>query len=162
MVPGMPFDCDRVDALLDARGAKALPGGGRSWLLEHGSVELHPLREGGQWIATEVRVPLLDHTELMRDVVAQVLDLAKQAEVRLFDPQLGREVTSPHDSSLMEQYQRTAHYASEMTGLASAMPISSGEDAGFQPTTKMALGILGFFTLLYFVMRFIDGRLHGN
>ncbi|WP_239013910.1 hypothetical protein [Archangium violaceum] len=161
MVPGTPFDSARVQALLEARGAKVLPGGGHTWLLEHGSVEIHPLREGGQWVATEVRVPLSDRTELVREVVAKVAEVAKEAEVRFFDPQLGRELSSHSDGAVVDQYERTARYAAEMLGLASAMPISTTEGEGFQPTTKFVLGALGFFTLLYLLVNWMGEQLGG-
>jgi hypothetical protein len=161
MVPGTPFDSARVEALLEARGAKARPGGGHSWLLEHGSVELHPLREGGQWVATEVRVPLMDRDDLVREVVSQVAELAKEAGVRLFDPQLGRELSAHDDGAVADQYQRTARYAGEMLGLASAMPISTTESEGFQPTTKLFFGVIGIFTLLYLLIDWLNAQLGG-
>jgi hypothetical protein len=162
LVPGTPFDSARVDALLEARGAKELPGGGRVWLLPHGAVEIHPLREAGQWVATEFRVPLSDRTELVREVVGQAGALAREAEVRLFDPQLGRELSERDDGLVVEQYQRTAHYAGEMMGLASAMPSSADtESQGFQPTTKFVLVALGFFTLLYLLVNWINEQLSG-
>ena len=119
MVPGTPFDSARVEALLEARGAKTQPGGGRAWQLEHGSVEVHPLREGGQWVATEVRVPLADQDE------------------------------------------RTARYAGELLGLASAMPMPTAPDEGFQPATKFFFGALGFFTLLYLLVNWLNTQLGG-
>ncbi|MFY0570340.1 hypothetical protein ACN28E_41850 [Archangium lansingense] len=161
MVPGTPFDSDRVEALLEARGAKALPSGGRTWLLAHGSVELHPLREGGQWVATEVRVPLADRTELIREVVSKGAELAREAEVRFFDPQLGRELKVHDEGAVADQYERTARYAGEMLGLASAMPISTTESEGFQPTTKFLLGAIGLFTLLYLLVNWINSQLGG-
>ncbi|MCY1080836.1 hypothetical protein [Archangium lansingense] len=161
MVPGTPFDSDRVEALLEARGAKVLPSGGRTWLLAHGSVEFHPLREGGQWVATEVRVPLADRTELIREVVSKVAELAREAEVRFFDPQLGRELKVHDEGAVADQYERTARYAGEMLGLASAMPISTTESEGFQPTTKFLLGAIGLFTLLYLLVNWINSQLGG-
>ncbi|WP_143178007.1 hypothetical protein [Cystobacter ferrugineus] len=163
MVPGTPFDGARLETLLVARGAKALPGGGHAWLLEQGSVEVHPLREGGQWVATELRVPLSDRDTLVREVVSQAAELAKEAEMRLFDPQLGREL-SAHDTQVVaDQYQRTARYASEMLGLASAMPMPSAtENQGFQPTTRWVLTVLGFFFVLYLVVNWMSGQLNGE
>jgi len=76
LTPGAPFDSARVESLLVARGAKAQPGGGLVWQLDSGTVEVHPLREGGQWIATEVRVPLVDRPDLLREVVVQGAALA--------------------------------------------------------------------------------------
>ena len=126
-------------------------------------MEFHALRENGQWIATEVRVPLLDSSELVREAVRKVGELAKEAEVRFFDPQLGQELSARSEGVVVDQYQRTARYAAEMGGLASAMPIDRDSDSGgFQPTTKMALGVMGFFALLYFVMRWINTQLHGG
>ena len=162
MVPGTPFDSARVEALLEARGAKELPGGGRTWMLEHGLVEVHPLREGGRWVATEVRVPLSDRTDLIREVVSRVAELAREAEVRFFDPQLGRELTARDDGPVVDQFERTARYAGEMLGLASAMPISTTESEGFQPTTKFLFGAIGLFTLLYLLVNWINTQLSGG
>lgn len=162
MVPGTPFDSARVDALLEARGAKALPSGGREWQLENGRVEVHPLREGGQWVATEVRVPLADRTELIREVVTKVAELAQEADARCFDPQLGRALSARDDGMVADQYQRTARYAAEMLGLAEAMPMPSvTENEGFQPTTKFVLGVIGFFVALYLLMDWLGGQLSG-
>ena len=162
MVPGTPFDSARVDALLEARGAKALPSGGRTWQLENGVVELHPLREGGQWVATEVRVPLWDQTDLVREVVIEVSEVAKEAEVRVFDPQLGRALSGRDDGPVAEQYERAARYAGQTLGMVEALPSSTAtESEGFQPTTKFVLGVLGFFVLLYLVMDWIGGNLRG-
>ncbi|HZI06498.1 MAG TPA: hypothetical protein VEZ71_20885 [Archangium sp.] len=161
MVPGTPFDSARVEALLEARGAKAQPSGARTWLLENGEVELHPLREGGQWVATEVRVPLSDRTELIREVVSKGAELAREAEVRFFDPQLGRELNTHEAGAVADQYERTARYAGEMLGLASAMPMPTPEAEGFQPTTKLVFGAIGFFTLLYLLVDWINAQLGG-
>ncbi|WP_083680713.1 hypothetical protein [Archangium sp. Cb G35] len=161
MVPGTPFDSARVDALLEARGAKAQPGGGRTWLLENGAVEVHPLREGGQWVATEVRIPLEHQSELVREVVSKGAELAREAEVRLFDPQLGRELNAHDDGVVADQYERTARYAGEMLGVGSAMPIDTSTSEGFQPTTKFVLGVGIFFTLLYLLVSWMNTQLGG-
>lgn len=163
MVPGTPFDGARLEALLLARGAKALPGGGLAWELPHGAVEVHPLREGGQWVATEVRVPLSDRDALVRDAVSQTAALAKEAEVRFFDPQLGRELSAQDEQPVVDQYQRTARYAGEMLGMAEAMPMpTSTEGQGFQPTTRWVLTALVFFVVLYLVVNWMGGQLDGE
>jgi hypothetical protein len=162
MVPGTPFDSARVEALLQARGAKALPSGGHVWQLERGRVEVHPLREGGQWLATEVRVPLSDRTDLVREVVSQVVQLAKEAEVRVFDPQLGRALSATDESPVADQYERTARYAGEMLGVAEAMPVSTEtQHPGFQPTSKFFFGVIGFFVLLYLLVNWMGSQLGG-
>ncbi len=162
MVPGTPFDSARVEALLEARGAKVLPSGGRLWQLESGRVEVHPLREGGQWVATEVRVPLSDRTDLVREAVSQVTRLATEAEVRAFDPQLGRALSAMDEAAVAGQYERTARYASEMLGVAEAMPMpTQTESQGFQPTSRFFFGAIGFFVLLYLLMNWMSGQLGG-
>jgi hypothetical protein len=161
MVPGTPFDSARVEALLDARGATVRPGGGRTWSLEHGVVEVHPLREGGQWVATEVRVPLSNRTELVREAVSKMAELAAEAEVRFFDPQLGRALGAHDEGVVAEQYERTARYAGEMLGVTEALPVSTTESEGFQPTTKFILGVIGFFVLLYLLIDWMNGQLGG-
>ena len=163
MTPGTPFDSGRVEALLLARGAKPQPGGGHAWQLEHGTVEVHPLREGGQWIATEVRVPLSERADLLREAVDKGVELAREAEARFFDPQLGREVSRRDDEAVAEQYLRTARYASDMLGVSDAMPLSvSTQSEGFQPTTKLVLGIVAFFVVLYFLVNWMGNQLSGG
>ncbi|AKJ06324.1 Hypothetical protein AA314_07950 [Archangium gephyra] len=124
-------------------------------------MEVHPLREGGQWVATEVRIPLESQTGLIREVVSKGAELAREAEVRLFDPQLGRELNSHDEGVVADQYERTARYAGEMLGLASAMPIDTSTSEGFQPTTKFVLGAVAFFTLLYLLVNWMNTQLGG-
>ncbi|HEX8825289.1 MAG TPA: hypothetical protein VF794_35575 [Archangium sp.] len=113
-------------------------------------------------MATEVRVPLSDRTDLVREVVVQVGELAKEAEVRLFDPQLGRALSALDGSAVAEQYERTARYAGEMLGLAGAMPISTAtESQGFQPTSKFFFGVIGVFVLLYLLVNWMGSQLGG-
>jgi len=163
LTPGAPFDSARVESLLVARGAKARPDGGHVWQLESGDVEIHPLREGGQWIATEVRVPLSDRADLLREVLTKGLVLAAEAEVRFFDPQLGRELSRQAEDAVTEQYLRTARYASDTLGVSEAMPMPAAtETEGFQPTTKLALGVLGFFVLLYLLVNWMGDQLAGG
>ncbi len=163
LVPGTPFDGARLESLLVARGARALPGGGHVWPLDKGDVEVHPLREGGQWVATELRVPLSDRDGLVRDVVVKAAELAKEGEVRFFDPQLGRELSAQDEQLVADQYQRTARYAGEMLGLASAMPMPSPtENTGFQPTTRWVLGVGAFFFVLYLLVNWMSAQLNGE
>jgi hypothetical protein len=165
MVPGAPYDAARVDALLAERGVVARPDGGRSWRLKSGELEVGVLREGGQVVATELRVMLSDRTELMREVVAEAAVLATQAEVRLVDPQLGRGLSATDADTVAEQYLRTARYAGEMMGLPEAVAASYPDPTttgGFQPTTKVVLGILAFLFLLYLLSQSLMSKLGGE
>ncbi|MBM7114337.1 hypothetical protein I3V78_12320 [Archangium primigenium] len=163
LVPGTPFDNARVEELLIARGAKALPSGGLLWRLNHGEVEVHPLREGGQWIATEIRVPLVDRTELVREVLVEGAALSEQAQVRFFDPQLGRELTRREDEAVADQYKRTVRYASDTLGMVDAMPLPTPQEKqGFEPTTRFFVGVIAFFVVLYLLVNWMGSQLEGG
>ncbi len=150
MVPGTPYDSARVDALLAEKGALVLPNGQRVWRLKSGDVELGQLREGGQLIATELRIPLSDKTELVREAVEEGATLAAAAEVRLIDPQLGRQLSANDSGAVADQFLRTARYAGEMMGVSEAVaasyaPPPEGIPAGF----KVLAAIGGGLILLY-------------
>lgn len=153
MVPGMPYDSARVDVLLAERGAFARPDGTRIWRLKAGDVEVGQLREGGQLIATELRVPLSEKMDLIREVVSEGAELAKAAELRLVDPQLGRTVSSHDDGVVADQFLRTARYAGEMLGVSEAVAASyaapsEGVPAGFKVLFLIGAGL---FLLYLFV-----------
>lgn len=164
MVPGAPYDAARVDALLSERGVVARPDGGRTWRLKSGDVDVGVLREGGQVVATELRVMLSERTELMREAVTEAAALAAQGEVRLVDPQLGRALSASDAETVAEQYLRTARYAGEMMGLTEAVAASFPDPSpsGFRPTTKVVLGILVFFFLLYMLSSTLVDQLGGQ
>lgn len=164
MVPGAPYDAARVDALLLERGVAERPDGGRTWRLKSGELDVGVLREGGQVVATELRVTLSERTELMREVVTEAAALAAQAEVRLVDPQLGRGLSAADAETVAEQYLRTARYAGEMMGLTEAVAASFPDPtpSGFRPTTKVVLGLLAFFFLLYLLSNSLTSQLGGE
>jgi hypothetical protein len=142
----------------------ARPDGGRTWRLKSGELEVGVLREGGQVVATELRVMLSERSELMREVVTEAAALAAQAEVRLVDPQLGRALSATDADTVAEQYLRTARYAGEMMGLTEAVAASFPDPnpSGFRPTTKVVLGILVFFFLLYLLSSSLVDQLGGQ
>lgn len=162
MVPGTPYDAERVDALLAERGVVTGPDGGRTWRLKNGEIDVGTLREGGQVVATELRVVLSDRDELMREVVVEGAELAAQAEVRLVDPQLGRALSARDVEAVAEQYLRTARYAGEMMGLTEAVAASFPDPSssiGMKLSTKVILGVLGFFFLLYQLSNWLVSQL---
>jgi len=162
MVPGTPYDSTRVDALLQERGAFARSDGQRVWRLKSGDVEVGELREGGQLIATELRIPLSDKLDLVREVVEEGATLAAAAEVRLIDPQLGRALTANDSGAVADQFLRTARYAGEMMGVSEAVaasyaPPPEGMPVGF----KVLLVIGGGFFLLYLLVNSLLSNLGG-
>jgi hypothetical protein len=160
MVPGTPYDSARVDTLLTERGVAARPDGVRLWRLKHGEVEVGELREAGQIVATELRVPLSDKLDLVRELVEEGAMLAQAAEVRLVDPQLGRPLTANDSGAVADQFLRTARYAGEMMGLSEAVAASyAPPPEGMSPGLKVLLGIGGLLLGLYLLMDFVLGKL---
>lgn len=157
LVPGTPYDSARVDALLSARGASSRPNGSRMWGLKSGDVELGELRENGQIVATELRVPLSDRTELVRELVEEAAGLAASAEVRLVDPQLGRPLSANDANTVADQFLRTARYAGEMMGLSEAVSASYAPPPEGFPAGAKVIAVIGGLILLYLLANsFLD------
>jgi hypothetical protein len=167
MTPGTPYEAARVDALLAERRVAAGPDGVRIWHLMNGDVEVGVLREGGQVVATELRVPLLDRPDLMREVVGEAAVLCTAAGARLVDPQLGRSLSANDDSLVVEQYLRTVRYAADVAGMPAAMSAGSDtslsqESKGFQLSGRFFLIAIAFFFVLYLVVDSLMGKLNGQ
>jgi hypothetical protein len=162
MVPGTPYDSARVDALLAERGAAARPDGVRIWRLKHGDVQVGELREAGVVVATELRVPLSDKMDLVREVVEEGATLAQAAEVRLVDPQLGRQLSANDSGAVADQFLRTARFAGEMMGVSEAVAASyAPPPEGLPAGAKVLMGIGAFLVGLYLLVDLLLGRL-GN
>jgi len=162
MVPGTPYDSTRVDALLLERGAFARPDGQRVWRLKGGDVEVGELREGGQLLATELRIPLSDKLELVRETVEEGATLAAAAGVRLIDPQLGRALSANDSGAVADQFLRTARYAGEMMGVSEAVAASyAAPPEGMPVGLKVLLVIGGGLFLLYLLADSLLSKLGG-
>lgn len=147
------------------KGVIVRPDGGRTWRLKNGEIDVGVLREAGQVVATELRVPLSDRTDLIRELVAEAATLSTAAEARLVDPQLGRAVGFGDSETIAEQYGRTARYAGEMSGVSEAVAASfpnPAETPTFRPGTKILLVVGALFFLLYFLMDALSGKLSGE
>lgn len=162
MVPGSPYDGTRVDTLLLEKGALARPDGQRVWRLKSGDVEVSELREGGQLIATELRIPLSDRLDLAREVVEEGAALASEAGVRLVDPQLGRALSANDAGAVADQFLRTARYAGEMMGVSEAVAASyAPPPEGMPAGLKVLLVIGGGAFLLYLLVDAMLSKLGG-
>jgi hypothetical protein len=161
MTPGEPYDEARVDALLAERRVAARPDGLRVWHLRGGDVEVGVLREGGHVVATELRVPLSDRPDLVREVVVEAAALAAAAGARLVDPQLGRSLSATDDGMVVDQYMRTAWYAGHVAGMSGASglpasPAASSEPRSFLPSGRLFFIAIGVLFILYL---FVDSLL---
>lgn len=150
---GTPYDVTKVDAALASRGLTARPDGTRVWKLKSGEVELRALVEGGVTVATELRMPLSDKTDLVRELVPAAAEVAKEAGVRLYDPQLSRTLTGTEDGLVSDQFLATARYAGEMMGVPEAVYASfSPPQAGMKPGTKVVLGLAGLIFVVWLLV----------
>lgn len=133
------------------------PEGVLSWPLKSGRVEVRPLVEGGQQVATELRVPLSDRTDLVRELVAAASSVAKDAEVVLLDLQLNRPVTEKDAELVGSRYLDAARYAGEMMGVAEAIPASfaAPSEPGLKSGTKILLALAALFFLAMWLMDLI-------
>jgi hypothetical protein len=162
MVPGTPYDSARVDVLLSER-VIVRSDGQRVWRLKNGDVEIGHLRENGQIIATELRVPLSDKLELIREAVEEGAALATAAEARIVDPQLGRALSANDSTAVADQFMRTSRYAGEMMGVSEAVAASyAAQPEGMPAGVKVLIGIIGGLILLYVLSESLIGKLGGG
>lgn len=152
--PSTPFDPGPVEAALSARGLTGEPSGSRTWRLKNGEVEVRPLADGGRQVGLEVRVPLSEKLELIREAVVEGAAVAGEAKARLIDPQLGKEIAAKDEGLVADQYLRTAKYAGEMMGVPEAIyaSIPPADDRLLKPGVKMVLAIVGVVLLLLFLI----------
>jgi hypothetical protein len=150
---GTPYDPAPVETLLTARGAKDQPDGSKLWRLKHGEVEVRRVLENGVAVATELKIPLSEKTDLVRELVAEVVQLATEAGIRAVDPALSKTLLANDDGLVADSFFRTSRYAGEYLGVSSAVMASYGsaEPEGIKPGTKVLLGITVFFFVVWLI-----------
>ncbi len=157
--PGQPYDPAPIEKAL-AEKLVIHTDGTKLWRLKSGDLEIRPLSEGGVVIATELRAPLSDKLELIREAVLETVALAAAAgEYRVVDPQLNKSLTVADEGNVVSQFQRTAEYAGQYAGVSSAVVASFGaaEPEGMRPGTKVLLGLAVFFIALYLAVDALNG-----
>jgi len=170
--PGAPYAPEPVAAALEARGASADSDGMLRWKLGGDAVEAKPLKEGGQVVATELRLPLSGDPGYVKAVLEQALAVAAEARCRLFDPQLLRLLTPADAEAVAAQYARMARYAAEMGGapevLGSAGYAAEGYPSyrvdgtgGMSGQAKLFLALAGLLAL-YLVVSGLSSALTGE
>ncbi|MFL5320356.1 MAG: hypothetical protein ACJ790_11920 [Myxococcaceae bacterium] len=158
--PQVPFDAAAVEKVLATKTLTTLPDGTRRWSLKNGDVDVQPLKEGGVLIATQIRVPLSDRLELIREAVVESAYVASEAKARLFDPQLTRTLTTADEAVVADQYLRTAKYAGEMMGVSEAISASfEAPREGMSVGTKVVIGLIALGILVWFVTEKLLGAL---
>lgn len=107
------------------RGAKVDALGRGTWKFPDGEVTLEPLVEEGQVKGLDVRVPFVDRTALMEDVVKRLNEVAEVVGGRVSDPQRGEPASLSGLGLLLEEYTRMARYAGEYQGVSEALGLST-------------------------------------
>jgi len=122
---GAPLELEPIEAALAERGATRRGDGAWVWRFPRGEVVGLPVREGGQLVAFELKVPLQDTTVLVAAVLQAATTLADALGLRLLDPQLNRAVKFDHEDAVTEAYLRNARYAGEYLGVSEALGATS-------------------------------------
>lgn len=123
--PGEVAPLAALVKLLSERGATLTPEGKGAWKLSDGEVTIEPLLEEGLVKGLDLRVPLLDRTALVEDVVKQLVDVAQAADARVTDPQRGDVAALTTLSLLLEEYLRMARYAGQYGAVSGALGLST-------------------------------------
>ena len=157
---GAPLALEPVEAALTGRGATRRGDGAWLWAFPRGEVVGLPVREGGQVIAFELKVPLKDTTELVASVLRGAAELADALGLRLLDPQLNRAVKFDHEDAVGEAYLRNARYAGEYLGVSDALGATTlaappPESSGLG--LRIVLALLVFGVVLFITFRALSG-----
>jgi Asp-tRNA(Asn)/Glu-tRNA(Gln) amidotransferase A subunit family amidase len=151
--PGLPYEEEKVERLLAERKLRVAADGTRLWPLASGDVEVRPLQEGGETVATVIRIPLSAKPELVRHAVEAACELAKEAGASVVDPQLARSLSAADADAVADQYLANARYAGEMLGVSEALEASfAAPQEGLQPSTKRLLMIVGGVIVAWLVL----------
>lgn len=151
---------EQVEAALKDKGATQRPDGAWVWAFPRGDVVGLPLREGGQVIAFELKVPLKDTTELVAAVLRAAAELAEALGLRLLDPQLNRAVKFDAEDAVGDQYLDHARYAGEYLGVSDALGASTlahRPDESPSPTLRILLALIVFAVVLFITLRALGG-----
>lgn len=152
MTAGVPYDPAPAEAAFEAKGATLQPDGSRRLRLKHGDVELRRLVEAGAVMATEVRVPISDRADLLREAFVETVNLASSLGLKVVDPQLARSVVLNDESAAADAFLRTADYAGRYSGVSAAVPANFGQlEPALKPGTKLAI-ILGAIGIALFML----------
>lgn len=153
---GRPFEAEAVETALAERGAARRGDGAWVWTFARGEVVALPMLEGGRVAAFELKVPLLEDTQLVSAVLPAAVALAESLELQVVDPQLNRAVRITDEGSVIDAYLRAARYAGEYLGVSAALGATTlaappEEKVGVGGRVMLALAV--FAVALYFTYR---------
>ena len=160
---GQPLDVASIAAALVALGARLDEAGNGAWKVDRAEVTISLLKENGQPHGFDVRVPFVDDTRALEQVLKHLVDVAEALQLRIGDPQRGEFATLPALSSIIDEYLRMAKYAGEYGGVSEALGLSSyssmPEDEG---SSFRWLAILAVLAIAAYVGFRLVVRLNGD
>ncbi len=112
------------------------------------------LQENGVTVATELKVPLSDKASFASSSGPRAVTTSYQRSRRSARSfALSKTVTLADEALIAEQYFRTAQYAGQYGGVSEAVIAGYGanEPEGLKTGTKVLLGIVAFFFVLWLV-----------
>jgi hypothetical protein len=158
MTPGVAYDPAPAEAAFDAKGALLLPDGSRRLRLKHGDIELRRLVEAGAVMATEVKVPISDKPDLVRETLVETVGVAQALGLKVVDPQLARSVVLNDEAAVADTFLRTADFAGRYSGVSAAVSDNFGQlDPALKPGTKAAIVIVCLGIALYLFLERLTG-----
>ncbi len=143
---GETFPLEAVIVSLTERSAQKSDNGG--WMLRTraGMLQFRQLLEQNATVALEVQIQLTENAALLREASTLLLDVAKQTNTRVIDPQLARAVTLNDLGEMESRYLESSAYAGNFPGYSQTVGMATPP----RPSTGISSRTL-FWAIVTFV-----------
>jgi hypothetical protein len=136
---------------LTSRGATLSAEGQGVWKPMRGEITFSLVKENGQLIGLDVRVPFHDSSELIELVAKAMLEISEAQNLRVMDPQRTDTVSLAGLGGLVDEYLRLARYAGEYGGVSEALGLSTyarpvdEESSSFKYLAALAVFVIALY-----------------
>jgi hypothetical protein len=136
---------------LTSRGATLSAEGQGVWKPMRGEITFSLVKENGQLIGFDVRVPFHDSSELIELVAKAMLEISEAQNLRVMDPQRTDTVSLAGLGGLVDEYLRLARYAGEYGGVSEALGLSTyarpvdEESSSFKYLAALAVFVIALY-----------------
>jgi hypothetical protein len=136
---------------LTSRGATLSAEGQGVWKPTRGEITFSLVKENGQLIGFDVRVPFHDSSELIELVAKAMLEISEAQNLRVMDPQRTDTVSLAGLGGLVDEYLRLARYAGEYGGVSEALGLSTyarpvdEESSSFKYLAALAVFVIALY-----------------
>lgn len=107
------------------KGATLSAEGQGTWKPSQGEVTFGLVKENGQLVGFDVRIPFRDSSALLEAVAKTMIEIAEAQNLRVMDPQRSDTVSLAGLGGLIDEYLRVARYAGEYGGVSEALGLST-------------------------------------